>query len=221
MRFRNLLLLLGTALLILFAIFTYTVNKELWTRFDFDFMVKLQNHIPRGLDPFLSVFSYLGEADFTVGLALIIAGWAFFKKRYWAALGWLGIIPATLVEVFGKLLVYHPSPSSEFLRTVKTVNIPEFTVHTDFSYPSGHVTRTIFLVVVALLIVWTGQKSGRFKTFSTIGLLAFIFIMILSRISLGEHWLSDVLGGIILGCSLAFFSSILILKERLNHNHVN
>jgi undecaprenyl-diphosphatase len=214
MGFKNLLLGLGTVSFFIFFILTLLVSQSLWQQFDIDSMVGLQNMIPKSWDPFLSLFSYLGNAEVTIGLAFALSASAFLKKELGAAVGWLGIIPATAVEVLGKLFVYHPPPSAEFLRTIKTIDIPSVYVQTDFSYPSGHVTRTTFLLMVALIIIWRSKKTDRFKNITTLGLLIFIILMIISRVSLGEHWLSDVLGGIILGASAAFFSAFLILRKR-------
>lgn len=214
MRFKNLLILLSFISFALFVFLTYLVSQEFWQQFDFDFMVKLQDKISRRADPFLSVFSYLGEADITITLAIILSIVAVFRKMFLAALGWLLIIPATMVEVLGKILIYHPSPSIEFLRTIKTTHLPPFYIYTEFSYPSGHVTRTVFLITVFLIVVLITWKNGLKKLLILTLLLMFAFLMILSRISLGEHWLSDVLGGLLLGCAAGLFSAAFILSKK-------
>lgn len=214
MRFKNLLILLSFLSFALFVFLTYLVSQEFWQQFDFDFMVRLQDKVPRRLDPFLSLFSDLGDANITITLAIILSLIAIFRKKFLSALGWLLIIPATMVEVLGKLLIYHPSPSIEFLRTIKTTHLPAFYIHTEFSYPSGHVTRTVFLITIFLTIVLVTWKNGFIKLMILALLLMVAFLMILSRISLGEHWFSDVLGGMFLGSSAALLSSALIFGRK-------
>lgn len=175
-------------------------------------MVKLQDRIPRRFDGFFSYFSLLGSAEITIGLCLILALMAFLRRRWLAIVGWLMILPATLAEVFGKLVLFHPGPPYFFHRSALPTSLPSFYVHTDFSYPSGHMTRTIFIVTIFIMLVIFSKKNFRDK-FLAVGILGSLaFLMALTRIYLGEHWLSDVLGGIFLGSSTGFLASLLILR---------
>ncbi len=53
----------GIFLLILFILFSYSVQKNLFTAFDFDTTVKLQDRIPRKLDTPFSLFSLIGSFE--------------------------------------------------------------------------------------------------------------------------------------------------------------
>lgn len=214
MRPKSAIFSLSFSLFIIFTIFSYTVAKEWWMQVDFDTTVKIQDRIPRKFDEFFSLFSFLGSAEVTFAIATILAvGWL-IRKKWLASLGWILIIPATIVTVIGKLLVFHPAPPNFFLRTVDLENdLPRFYVHSEYSYPSGHTTRTIFLLTALAILIIFSKKSFTFKVVS-LGILGFIgFMMSLTRIYLGEHWLSDVLGGMILGASAGSFASLFILKK--------
>ena len=71
-----------------------------------------------------------------------------------------------------------------------------FVTETDFSFPSGHVTTAmVFFGVLAYLIL------KKYKDTNLILLIPLVFVLLIgfTRLYLGIHWFSDVLGGIFLG----------------------
>lgn len=211
---RTKLLLYSLIFLIGFTLLSYTVAKEYWQKLDFDTTVKLQDHIPRIYDQILSYFSLLGSIEVTVGICILFIFWSIIKVKWLAILGWLMIVPAILAEIFGKLVLFHPAPPVFFHRSLLPTSLPSFYVHTDFSYPSGHMTRTLFIITVLLILVLSSGKNFALKFILVSALFSLAFLMGLTRIYLGEHWLSDVLGGGVLGLAMGFFASVLILKPQ-------
>src|SRR3989304_7516586 len=107
---RTKLFLLSLTLILLFTYSSYTVAKERWQKIDFDTTVKLQDHIQRRFDPSFSYFSLLGSAEITIGFCLVMTILSLLKKHWLRVVGWLLIIPASMAEIFGKLVVFHPGP---------------------------------------------------------------------------------------------------------------
>ncbi len=208
------LFLLSLLFTLLFTYFSYSVAKEHWLQIDFDTMVKVQDKISRRFDVEFSYFSLLGSAEITMGFCAVMALLALLRRRWLAILGWLMVIPAVVAEIFGKLAVFHPGPPVFFHRSILSTGLPSFYVHTNFSYPSGHMTRTIFIITVfaCMLIFSRKPHSSRFIILCSLVFLA--FMMSMTRIYLGEHWLSDVIGGSLLGVASGVFASALILKAK-------
>lgn len=214
MRFK--LFFLSIVFLLAFSVFSYTVAKETYTKFDFDATVKLQDRTPRIFDELFSYFSLLGSFEVTVGFCIILAVLLLFRGKFFGFIGWFMIVPATIAEIYGKLVLFHPGPPVLFHRSLLPTSLPSFYVHTDFSYPSGHMTRTIFIATILAVLILTSRRSFTSKFIFISGLATLAFAMGVTRVLLGEHWTTDVVGGILLGVGMGFLASVLIFhKKRL------
>ena len=87
----------------------------------------------------------------------------------------------------------------------------------DYSFPSGHTFIAISFYGFLLYLVMKDKKISYRKL--KIGLLLFLIITIpLSRLILGVHYLTDVLGGITLGLAYLFFLIIMYESNFLKDN---
>ena len=206
--------ILSVIFLALFTLFSYHVAKEELQQFDFDTTVKIQDHISRKYDGVFSYFSLLGSVEVTFGICLVLSFLSLIRGKWLATLAWLLVIPASAGEVFGKLVLFHPSPPVFLHRSILPTSLPSFYVHTDFSYPSGHMTRTIFIMTVFFCIIFLSGENLLTKWMKLGIILLFAFLMALTRVYLGEHWFSDVVGGALLGMGVGFLSSMLIFSRR-------
>jgi len=197
-------LILGFLIFVFFTIFSYFVHANLFTSLDFNTTVKLQNNISHFFDMPFSLLSLLGSFEIVV-LILIILLVKIKKLNTIFILLFFGLIH--IVEFLGKAYVTHPGPPYLFFRYDISFNFPTSYIQPGSSYPSGHLARTLFLsIIISYLISRSKRISNSQKQITYSAIILFDVLMFLSRIYLGEHWLSDVIGGSILGASLGIIS---------------
>ena len=98
------------------------------------------------------------------------------------------IVGVVAIEALLKLAIPHAPPPSERNRTIEL--LPHVQVAFASSFPSGHVARVTFLA--GIVRGWPRWLPA-----------LVVVLMIASRLYLGEHWLSDCLGGLALGWLVA------------------
>lgn len=205
----NLILALSFLCFFFFGVFTLIVRSDILRSFDFNTTVRLQNHIPLKFDDFFSILSVTGRFEFSIAILLLLF---LFKRKITAviAIGFFGV--AHLVEIVGKTFLTQPGPPQMFLRTTTlSKDFPGLFVHTDASYPSGHSLRIVFIAIIIILLIWKSKKIPAFLKYSITGItVGYMCLMLLSRVSLGEHWTTDVIGGSLLGAGFAFFSLLFL-----------
>lgn len=147
------------------------------------------------------VLTYLGDFYVWVILASVYVFYAFFRsrKRLDSAieLAFFLIITTGLTYLM-KIVFARPRPGCPGITAYGEDII------SSFSYPSGHVSRAVGGFVIL-------SRGGRTKEWlATIA----IIVVSVSRIILGAHYLTDIIGGIFLSFAAQELASLALLALR-------
>ena len=208
MKHRKKYLKLGIFFFLGFVLFSFLTKFGFFDKIDFNLTVKIQNHIPKAIDGIFSFFSIIGGVEvpfFVIALILLLR-----KKLKGIAVIFL-FLAGHLIEFLGKTYFYHPGPPFAFFRYDFPILFPRSYIQAASSYPSGHSLRAVFLALIFMFLLGVSKKVGlKKKIIAKCIILGLMMIMLVSRISLGEHWFSDVVGGSLLGLSFGFISLIFL-----------
>lgn len=199
-------LFVGLLLFVSFVSFSRLVKHGFLKPTDFDITVRLQDKIPARLDQIMDDGAILADPIVSSALVIVLTGWVFFKakgKRKLFAFGIpLAFFLLTIIEAYGKNFVPHPGPPFFMVKHPTTI-FPKFHVVEPYSYPSGHTARITFLALSSFSLLtsnfWLRKKNHRMLI--SLILISYVGFVAISRIYLGHHWLSDILGGVLLGAS--------------------
>jgi undecaprenyl-diphosphatase len=138
-------------------------------------------------DDIMVAITMLGDWPVMTALGLAMTGWLFLRRSWRAGLAVLAAIIAARIFVFGlKFGIQKARPVELYPDAVS------------YAFPSGHTAiATVTLGILAVLVSHSMGRWGRSLVFAICGIA--VVAIAYSRLYLGVHWLSDVLGGFLFG----------------------
>ncbi len=189
----------------LFGILTLVVRRNPRLASDVAATIRVQRRQHPQLSQLMAIVSWLGFRPQSLFLpaSIVSTAWVFGHKRdaRYLAAAWC----ASLISYSTKLLVKRPRPGGDNILVVEADL-------RDSSFPSGHV---LYYVVFWGFVVylWDWHVRNSFLRRIPVAILTMAIGLVgVSRVYLGHHWLTDVLGSYSLGTGILL--SLIGLRSR-------
>jgi undecaprenyl-diphosphatase len=192
-----------------FIVLTILVHLFPISAIDLKFSEEIQEHQNPFIDEVMYLIStpgYMPESAIMVGVTSLVFFLFKYKK---AALFVLFTAISGLISTLVKALINRPRPAKNLVRIIHET--------TQQSFPSGHMLFYVVFFGFLILLMFQLENVPKVVRY-LVGLISafFIFTIPFSRIYLGAHWFTDVLGGFLLGLPCLYLLSWLYLRKRAN-----
>jgi membrane-associated phospholipid phosphatase len=173
---------------------------------DLEISTAIQSAQSPELDSVMKFISWFGAFPVPMFMGLLVAiAFYLFKLRREALFVVLTFISGAISSVI-KILVDRPRPTMNLVRIVEIAR--------QQSFPSGHTLFYTIFFGFLLVLMWNVKPiNAILRTTITVISASLILMIPFSRIYLGAHWFTDVLGGFILGLICLYVISIFYLKK--------
>ncbi len=178
---------------ILIVITTCIMKSDLYNSIlNFDY--KIINSVSYIINTYYTSFfrALTNFGDFYIPIMVIVCILIFIKNKKYFYIITSGYAFAGLIVFISKTITQRPRPLEALIEIPKS-----------FSFPSGHtLTSIVFYITLWYLLTYKSAKKTKIITFILTVLIVILIGM--SRIYLGVHYFSDVIGGIILALPILF-----------------
>ena len=170
---------------VLFTIITYFIFSNQINHLDtlvHSYILGIRN---KNLTSILLTITNISSAYALIVLSILLL--IIIKEKKIPLLITLNLICSYTLNAFAKVIFTRPRPVG--------INLIE---EAGFSYPSGHSMVSMAYYGFIAYLIYKKQTNKLIKTIIIISLLLTILLVGFSRIYLGVHYLSDVIGGFLL-----------------------
>jgi membrane-associated phospholipid phosphatase len=190
--------------LIAFAALALLANTTPVFQPDVNITRDLQSDMPSWFGLVMQVISWPGYGiQSVVIITAVVALLAYLGLRWEAITALLAGIVAGALNTLVKIVVHRPRPGADLVNVFQVLN--------SYSFPSGHVMFYTAFFGFLLFLSFILLKRTWLRLLINVVLTIFVALVGISRMYLGEHWASDVLGGYLLG-SLVLIIAIIFYR---------
>jgi len=164
------------------------------------------------LTPLMELVTWLGSSFFIIPFGVAVGAYLWRRHRTWRP---LVMVAVAFLGAAGLYDIVKPAVGRARPGAALQVGGPDI----GNAFPSGHATQTISFYGMLAIVLIIGYAARR-RWLLIIGAALVTLVVGASRLYLGVHWLTDVLGGYALGLawlSLVTVTSLLLEGRRPRH----
>ena len=189
---------------ILFIILTILVKLDFLDSFDTFFYNIVAFNINDVLVNIYKVITFLGSTTFIIAMCIFfLVLFVILKKKNYGFIVTGVVIISTLVNNLIKLIIRRERPL-----------VTTFVTEHSFSFPSGHTMAATTLYGILLYFVLKSNMNKKLKVILSIVLGLLPVLVAISRVYLGAHFMSDVIGALIASTILLLVETYFIDKKK-------
>lgn len=183
-----------------FALLAIVVNERGAIAFD-DPVTAFVKGLPIPVDVWLLLTSAGGRVLIPIGIGVVLVLLALRQVRDAVVYG-IALVGATLWTEVVKVTLARQRPPEPLVAVF------------GFSFPSGHALNSTVTYGLICVLIWRSRWPPWLRRALVAGLLILVVLIGLSRIALGAHYPSDVLGGWLAGVAIVATVATLTQDER-------
>ncbi len=148
----------------------------------------------------MNLLSWPGFTPQTLVIPVVIVAFLWGLGLHWEAVAALiAAISSAAINGLVKTLIQRPRPAANLVHVFRILN--------SYSFPSGHVMFYVVFFGFLFFLAFALLRHSPLRTLILVFFGLIIALIGISRIYLGQHWASDVLGAYLLG-SLTLVANI-------------
>lgn len=191
------------------ALIFIELAEDIWFKEGFDWDAPLMLDIHRYSVPWLDKVMELITLTGSQGAVVLAGGsaiwlWHWRQQRFEALTLVIAVAGSVILNTLLKQWFARPRPAV----------FPPVTIEHSFSFPSGHTMTSVAFYGLLAILLWRAHHRG-WAILSCVWVLA----VALSRVYLGVHYPSDVIGSLALG--VLWISTVMIIHDWCQRQAVN
>lgn len=202
---KNKRMIIISVLSILFILLSLSIVFNLTTSFDtiiYNLIIFKMNNL---ITSIYKVITFFGSTLFIILLCVFfLILFIILKKKNYGLIITSVLVISTIFNNLIKVIICRERP-----------DVLKLVVENTFSYPSGHTMASVSMYGILMYLVLKSNMNKKLKITLSIILGILPIIIGMSRIYLGAHFATDIIGGFILSIILLLIETYIIDKKNL------